>query len=240
MSFLARPNYFANSNSHQSEEQEHEDEQETEKEKWIPHELTSRKRLREELGEPQPRKVCFGCVYESCTESVRINNFDFKQLCLVASKCVGQMSLEAYGEEIAMYFAKFREDTNKNGLHEDGRPIPPWSASSIVEHLLYHNVDPEIQTWVRLIEIQEMIRTCSECIFEYNDKLKKMRVNKEASLTYERLVKLWYHVTSRPLDKQFGYRKSSKIDMDSINQPFITKNQKSIVDYYKEAQSSYI
>jgi hypothetical protein len=217
--------------------QEHEIEQDKGNGIWTPYELPTRKRLREELGSAQERKTCFGCVYDMSADSVHINSQDFKQLCLVASKCVGQMSLEALGKEIERLYESFREEANKKEQHEDRRPLPPWSASSIIEHLLFHNVDPEIQMWIRLIEIQEMIRTSQDSILEYNEKLKKMRVNKEASLVYERLVKLWYHVASRPLEKQFGYRKNAKIDIESVNQPFVTKNQKSIVDYYKEAQS---
>jgi len=209
------------------------------KDVWKLEEVESRKRVREELGDPQQRKECFGCVYDLSTEGVHISREDFRQLCLVASKCIGQMSLEAYGKEIARLYEEFREKTNSKGLHEDRDPLPPWSAASIVEHMCHHNVDPEIQTWVRLIEIQEMIAITMTSIVEYNQHGQK-RINDKAAATYERLVKTWYFVSSRQLDKHFAFRKNAKIDVDSINQPIVTQNQKSIIDYYVEAQGPYI
>ncbi len=207
---------------------------------WTLEELSSRKRVREELGEPQPRKECFGCVYDLSTESVSICNESFKELCLVASKCIGQMSLEALGMELGRLYEDFRQEMNAKAQHEDRVPLPAWKPSSIVEHLKYHNVDPEIQTWVRLIEIQEMISIAMDSIVEIHPTTFVRRINKDSAATYERLVKLWYHVASRPLDKQFGYRKKGRLDIESVNQPFITKNQKSIVDYYVSAQRGNI
>lgn len=203
---------------------------------WELEELTSRKREREELGTPQPRNECFGCVYDMSTDGVTICHESFKELCVVASQCIGQMSMEALGKELGRLYEDFRQDMNNRSQHEDRVPLPPWKPSSIVEHLKYHNVDPEIQKWVRLIEIQEMINLTMETAIEINPITSKRRVNKDALRTYTELVKLWYHVAERPMEKQFGYRKKGRLDIEVANQPFITKNQKSIVDYYIAAQ----
>lgn len=210
-------------------------EPEEEKEKWELASLPSHKRAREELGEPGQRQYCFGCVYELSTEGVPMCNENFRELVMVASKCIGQMSIESLGKEIERLYEKFRRETNKKKLHEDGAPLPEWKASSIVEHLIHHNVDPQVQIWVQLVHIQELIATEMESIVEVGSKSKKPRLRKEGVQNYERLVKLWHHVSARPLDKMFAYRKDGRIDTESINQPFITRNQKSIVDYYNNA-----
>lgn len=199
---------------------------------WTPDELPSAKRAREELGEPEERKVCFGCIYELSTSSVQISSQAFKELVLLASTCLGQMSLEALCSEMARVYERFRSEINSRRRHEDQVPLPPWSAASIAEHLIYHNVDPEVQTWVQLIRIQEMQTLCCKTIVEVNDRTGQPRLNRDALCNYERLVKLWHHVASKPLDKQFGYRKGGRIDAQQINQPFVTKRQKYIVDYY--------
>lgn len=36
-------------------------------------------------------------------------------------------------------------------------PIPDWDPASVLHHLRHHNVDPQIQTALRLYEIQEVI-----------------------------------------------------------------------------------
>jgi hypothetical protein len=206
------------------------------REKWNHEELTSRKRLREELGEPEARKYCFGCVYDLSQEAVPLCNESFRELCMVASKCIGQMSMEALGRELERLYNDFREETNRKARYDGQSPLPEWKAASIVEHLKEHNVDPEIQTWVRLVEIQELINKCHETILEVNEHTGKSRVSKDGARTYKDLVQLWYFVAKQPLDKQFGYRKGGRMDVESVNQPFITKNQKSIVDYYVSAQ----
>jgi hypothetical protein len=209
------------------------------KEKWAVDELTSRKRLREELGEPEPRKFCFGCVYDMSRDGASMDNESFREMCILAAQCIGQMSMEALGKELELRYNEFREETNKRGMYDGQAPLPEWKAASIVEHLRYHNVDPEIQTWVHLIDIQEMKHITQDSIVEVNEQTGKKRLNKDGLRNYDTLVKLWYHVAKQPLEKQFGYRKGGRMDIDVVNQPFITKNQKSIVDYYVGAQKRH-
>lgn len=210
------------------------------KEKWNADELTSRKRLREELGEPQARKYCFGCVYDMSRDGVAFDNARFREMCNVAAQCIGQMSLEALGLELELLYNQFREETNKKQQYEGKTPLPEWKAASIVEHLRYHNVDPEIQTWVHLVDIQEMKNITHDSIVEVSEQTGKKRLNKDGLRNYDTLVKLWYHVAKQPLDKQFAFRKGGRMDVEASNQPFITTNQKSIVEYYVSAQKRNI
>lgn len=199
---------------------------------WTPDELPSAKRARDELGEPEERKFCFGCIYELSTNTTQIPNQAFKELVLLGTTCIGQMSIEALSHEMARIYERFRSEINARRRHEDGTPLPPWSAASIAEHLVNHNVDPEVQTWVQLVRIQEMQTLCCKTIVEINDRTGQPRLNRDALCNYERLVKLWHHVASKPLDKQFAYRKGARMDVAQINQPIVTKRQKCIVDYY--------
>ena len=70
------------------------------KEKWNADELTSRKRLREELGEPEARKYCFGCVYDMSRDGAAMDNERFRDMCTVAAQFIGQNSMEALGKEL--------------------------------------------------------------------------------------------------------------------------------------------
>ena len=88
--------FIANNNDHHHHDDDGpqliEDEPE---EVWEKTDLPSRKRARDVLGEPACRSKCFGCVYELSTEAVQIPSQTFKELILLASKCVCQMSLES-------------------------------------------------------------------------------------------------------------------------------------------------
>lgn len=205
---------------------------EVERDHWSPDELPSNKRLREELGEPEQRKYCFGCIYELSASAAQIPSKAFKELVMLGTKCIGQMTIEALSQEMARVYEEFRRDINSRRRHEDDVPLPPWSAASIAEHLTEHNVDPEVQTWVTLMRNKEMQNVCLKTMVEVNDRTGQPRLNRDALCNYERLVKLWYHVASKPLDKQFGYRKGARLDVESVNEPIVTKRQKYIVDYY--------
>lgn len=140
--------------------------------------LPSRKRERDVFeAEPRDQGRCFGCVYDLTGNSKNIARTDFKELCMVASKCTAQMSITVLGNELARLYKRMQEDVNSKNQHDGRDPLPDWEAVDIIEHLRHHNVDPEIQTWVRLVEIQEMITLCIENMMEENTITHNRRVN---------------------------------------------------------------
>lgn len=54
------------------------------------------------------------------------------------------------------------------------------------------------------------------------------------------LLRQWYYVSSRPLEKLFAYRKGSRIDVQSMAQPFATHVGKSLIDNYISAQQQHV
>lgn len=63
--------------------------------------LPSRKRERDVFErDPCDQGKCFGCVYDLTGNSKNISRTDFKELCLVASKCTAQMSITVLGNEL--------------------------------------------------------------------------------------------------------------------------------------------
>ncbi len=49
---------------------------------------------------------------------------------------------------------------------------------------------------------------------------------------HEKLVSLWYKVSTQPIAKCFGYKKGKNVDVDAISDPFVTKSKKNLVDNY--------
>ncbi len=222
-------------------EDQHRDMDETENprtERWVQQTLAMEERIATELGPKGLRKDCFGCMYSEKT--AKMCSTEFEKMCFLGAKCVGQMSMEALGVIMARHYAAFRRDTNSRPMEEDDEPLPEWPAASIVDHLLHHNTDPEIQTWINLIRIQEMITIAIDSIVEFNETTGKKRIAEKGLKSYDTLVKLWYFTASRPLPKCFGYKKGKHIDVDANNQPFITRHGKALVDHYVDAQERYI
>lgn len=150
------------------------------------------------------------------------------------------MSITVLGNELARLYKRLQEDVNSKNLHDGRDPLPDWEAADIIEHLRHHNVDPEIQTWVRLVEIQEMITLCIGNMMEENSVTGHRRVNMQELRKYDLLLHQWYFVSSKPLEKLFAYRKASRIDVQSMQQPFATSVGKSLIDNYISAQQQHV
>ena len=203
--------------------------------------LPSRKRERDVFErDPCDQGKCFGCVYDLTGNSKNISRTDFKELCLVASKCTAQMSITVLGNELARLYKRMQEDVNSKNQYDGRDPLPDWDAADIIDHLRHHNVDPEIQTWVRLVEIQEMITLCIENMMEENTVTNHRRVNMQELRKYDMLLRQWYYVSSRPLEKLFAFRKASRLDVQSMSQPFATSVGKSLIDNYISAQQQHV
>lgn len=212
------------------------------KDAWEPAgSLPSRKRERDafERG-PVDRGNCFGCVYDLSSNSKNISRTDFKEMCMVAAKCTAQMSITVLGNELARLYKKMQEDVNSRNQFDGRTPLPDWEAADIIEHLRHHNVDPEIQTWVRLVEIQEMITLCIENLMEYNRVNNNTRINRQELQKYSELVKMWYFVARQPLEKLFAFRKGARIDVQAMSQPFATTTGRSLIDEYQKAQQAHV
>lgn len=212
------------------------------KDAWKPAgSLPSRKRERETFEQPpRDRGNCFGCVYDLSMNSKNITRTDFKELCMVAAKCTAQMSITVLGNELARLYKRMQEDVNSKNQFDGRNPLPDWDAPDIIDHLRHHNVDPEIQTWVRLVEIQEMITLCIDNMMEENEVTGQIRVNERELRKYDILIKQWYYVASRPLEKLFAYRKGARMDVASLTQPFVTATARPIVDEYLKAQQVHV
>lgn len=133
--------------------------------------------------------------------------------------------------EIARHHARLRREINRD--RGDRAPIPGWDAASILHHLRYHNVDPEIQTALRLYEIQEVLCKAYDAIIEVSDKTGEVRINEKQAAIVERYIKLWYFVSRQKAKDLSFYNPGAHIDTNVASQSVVTTERKEIVNWFK-------
>ena len=199
--------------------------------------LVTRLEEKQELGEPDNRSVCFGCVYIGEREQTAIPYKDVMDLIEMGRAAVGRCHPVTLAKDMAERYARIRQKCNRNLLPGE-TPLPEWKPATILDHIRNHNQDPETQMWVSLCEIQELKQAALEGAVEVHPATKRKRVNDKQIAAYERLTKLQYFVQSKDPQKMWGYSGGSHIDPKSISQGMMAMSGKNIVALWENARSS--
>jgi hypothetical protein len=98
-------------------------------------------------------------------------------------------------------------------------PLPEWSAERILECLFYHNTDPELQSWLRLYELQDWMRCIMEHgAIEIHEETGKIRPAKDSIASATKLMEQYYKINGRDVTKMLGYSGGSRIDYNAAKQ----------------------
>jgi hypothetical protein len=197
-----------------------------------PRPLKSRKRERDLFGDPGDRSTCWGCVHAG-EKDVTISVEAVKQLVEMARTAFGRVDLIALAQAMENYHeTKIRQVFNVN-LPPGKKPIPPWKAAQILEHLRDHNQDPLVQLVVMLSETQELRgETLNHC-FEVSNK-GKVRPNKNAIDAYDKLVKLQIFLQKQDPSKMAFTSAGARVDPTILNQGVISFHGKKLRSHWQK------
>jgi hypothetical protein len=209
-----------------------EDEEQEEPEIFEPRPLKTRKLEMDRLGQPGCRADCFGCVYFGEKETT-LPVDDITRLIEMARQSIGRVDMVALAEGMASYYAKMRQRINSE-LHPGEKPLPPWRAAQILEHLRMHHNDPMVQQVVSLNEIQEMRNEVADHCFERSNKTGRVRPNKHNIECYERLTKLQWHVQKLDTTKMAFSSHGARVNPEVLSQGVISYQTKRLHDYWKK------
>lgn len=122
---------------------------------------------RAQLGAPQPKSECFGCVYAR-SDSTAIEYLRWNALEAMVEKMFSSADLEALAVEIEKYYNQYiRGPTVKAWLARGctgGAPLPEWRAATIVAHFEVHNNDFLFRRVKRLRQVDEL----ADQLFNHN------------------------------------------------------------------------
>lgn len=202
-----------------------------EPEYFNPRPLKSRRLETEALGEPGERSTCFGCVYFGEKETT-INSQAIQHLVEMSNQSFGRIDMVSLVRGMAEYYEyNIRQKINRN-LKPGERPLPPWPAAQILEHLRYHNQDPLVQQVVLLAEVQEIRTDLLDCCFEVSTKTGRVRINKHAIDSYDKMVKCQLHIQKQDASKMAFYAAGARIKPEILNQGIMSTQTKKLVSYW--------
>jgi hypothetical protein len=196
--------------------------------------LKSRRLEIERLGEPPERASCFGCVYFGENENDAVLPSDeIRHLIEMSRQSIGRVDMLTLAEAMADYFEEHIRKPCNRRLRPNEKPLRPWPASQILEHIRHHNQDPLVQQVVLLAEIQELRTDLLERCFEVSNKTGNVRANKHNVDCYEKMVKLQLHVQKQDASKMAFYHGGTHINPEILNQGVLSTHTKNVHTFWK-------
>jgi len=194
--------------------------------------LDTRQEELNELGTPDNRSGCFGCVYIGERDSAAIPYEDVMILIDMIRKSIARTDPINLSIHIARKYEQLRCEINSS-LMPGEVPLPEWNAATILDHIRNHNTDPEIQTWVRLAELQELAQIALHASVERDPETGQKRINEKQCKMYMELVKAMESLAKSDPSKKVFFSGGAHIDMKVGAQGMIAISGKNIVDYWK-------
>jgi len=139
--------------------------------------------------------------------------------------------------EMAVRYAQLREEVNNTRLPHE-KELPMWSAASILDHLVNHTQDAEMQHHNTGAELFEMKSIAADACIEKSSKTGKPRINTRQLAAYEKLVKLTFQWAKQDPSKMWTYSGGSQLDPKTLRQGVISYNGKRIVACWEGARTN--
>lgn len=198
--------------------------------------LITRERELDELGVPDKRSVCFGCVFVGERETTAIPYNDIMDIIEMGRAAIGVSDPVSLAKEMARRYAQVRRECNSS-LMEGERPLPRWKASTILVHIQSHTQDPEIGQWVQLRNIQELKDVALQAAVMKHRGTKRLRVDEKQAKVYADLVRLEWFVRKQDAQKSCFYSGGGHIDPKSMRQGIVATSGKPIVALWNNASN---
>jgi len=194
--------------------------------------LETRHEEKVELGKPDVRKGCFGCVYVGERDPTAIQYENIAALVDMITKTIARTDPINLSIHVAKRYKKMQTDINNNLLPGE-EPLPEWSAASVLDHIRNHNTDPQIQTWLRMCEIQELMQVALEASVEIDKETGDKRVVSSQVKIYLDLLKVYESLSKSDPSKKLFYKPNAHIDMNANSQGLLAVSGKNIFKYNK-------
>lgn len=198
--------------------------------------LETRERELEELGEPDQRSICFGCVYVGEREQTAMPYRDIMDIIEMGRAAIGCTDPVSLAKEMERRFEKMRRQCNRS-LMPGERAIPKWRAATILDHIRSHNQDPEIQQWVQLRDIQELKEVALQAAVQRQGSTKRKRTDDKQVKVYADLVKLEWFLRRQDPQKSCFYSGGGHIDQKAMRQGLLATSGKPIVALWSNANN---
>lgn len=199
---------------------------------WEPDQLSSRCREQTELGDtPTSRAMCFGCIWVGERDEASLKFAEIKRLIDMIRKTIARTDPVALARHVSLEYEKIRTKINAHRLNHESE-LPPWPEAMVLDHIRNHNTDPELQIWLRLTELQELIQISLEGMVEINPDTKRRRINIAQMRAYKEFTTLYFTVNKLVPSKLSYFSRGDFTDLKKASQSVIAFSGKKITDFF--------
>lgn len=203
------------------------------KPKPIPCGLPTRNAEQEELGQSNSRVQCFGCIYTGESDAGAIAYEDIVALMNIIRESIARTDPLNLAIHVAHRYARIQEEVNNN-LPPGRMPLPDWNAASVLDHIRNHNTDSELQTWLRMSEMQELAQTALHSAVEIDMTTGAKSLNEKQTKLYIELVKAMKMLSKSDLSTEIYYSGGRHIDMNNASSGFLAISGKPMISYLRK------
>ena len=194
--------------------------------------LLTRKYEYDELGAPDTQSGCFGCCYIGEQEAGAVPFEEIMNLINLIRKSIAKTDPVNLANYVAKKYAALREEINSN-LMPGEKPLPEWKAATILQHLRYHNVDAELQTWNRMVEYQELIKIALDASVVRDEDTGEVKINPVQAKMYIELTKQYESLSKSDPTEKLYYSGGNNMDMKAASEGFISYSGKPLIAMWK-------
>lgn len=191
-------------------------------------------RIIDELGNPGPRCNCFGCRYVGEGRQAMMADERLGDVYRTMANGIGQSDPIPLAKETAVCYAKARRVVNAT-QQEGRRPLPTWSAASILDHWMEHTQDPQIRLWIFMwITTSTIHGIRRKSLWKRNRKTGEERVDKDQFSIMRDCMRIWLTVSSKDPRKFAYYREDSMISNKSMANGGLSTVGKPVYNFFSK------
>lgn len=198
--------------------------------------LPSRQQEFNELGSPDTRAICFGCWFNGEREAGATSSQDIEALMNIIRKTISKTDPVNLAIYLAERYEQIQEDVNSS-LMPNEKPLPDWTAATILDHLRNHNTDPELQTWHRITEFQELQQIALNSMVVVDPETGAVQLDDKQAKLYMDLVKQTETLYKSDPSKKLYYSGGNHIDMQAASEGPISYSGKTLIDFWNNNKS---
>ena len=190
--------------------------------------LISRQQEHNEMGAPDLRSGCYGCCYIGEQETGAVPIEEIKNLMNMLRKSIAKTDQINLAIHVAQRYEQMRMKINKN-LMPGERPLPEWSAATILQHMRMHNTDPELQTWNRMVELQELAQIALNASVVKNAETGETKIDVSQAKIYLEFAKQMEALSKTDVTTKLYYSGGSHFDTKAASEGPISYSGKTLL-----------
>lgn len=194
----------------------------------------------QELGDPQPRVECFACSFGEFGEAEAMAYGDFVKLRRMLETGVSRVAPVNLVQAIARRYAKIRDKVNSKFLRVGKRPLPEWNEATILEHLRYHNVEPKLQTWLQIDELQEIRKVAANACIVRNSDTGELYVDEKQFKIYAETIKLSETLYKSDVSKKLFYSADTHMDTKAASEGALPASGHALINHWEKKRKQPI